>query len=163
MIHSSGSIACENTRISVHLVANPNVYSFRIFKSGMENITSAAVYYMLNGSSMYPDAYVEGILTAYYADIFDQIRDYHDECGELNVINTRQSINRHFRMAAGNPTYTFENNLVKFTVEQMYADQRLYPIDFYIEVDQKLHIIPVEALENGTLSVSDLPRWKARE
>jgi hypothetical protein len=66
-------------------------------------------------------------------------------------------------MAAGNPTYTFENNLVKFTVEQMYADQRLYPIDFYIEVDQKLHIIPVEALENGTLSVSDLPRWKARE
>jgi hypothetical protein len=162
-ISKDGKITYENNRVCINLVTNPTVYSYRIFKPGLELLTSAVVYYLSSLDKLDPPAYVEAMLSSYYIDINDQIRDFHDEDCDVLVFRTKFTINRHFRFASGNAKFVFDGGFVSFEIDEFHKNAGVFPIDFYFDFDQELHIVPVEALDNGKLPVSELTNWKANK
>jgi hypothetical protein len=158
-----GKISYEQNRICINLIINCKVYSYRIFKPGLDLLTSAVIYYLSSFEKLDPLAYIEAVLSSYYIDINDQIRDFHDEDDDVLVFRPKFAINRHFRYASGNATLLYNEGFLEFKIDDFHKNSTVFPIDFYFTFDQKLYIIPVEALCDGKIHVSELPDWKAND
>ncbi|HMA65593.1 MAG TPA: hypothetical protein VKO63_10360, partial [Chitinispirillaceae bacterium] len=119
-------------------------------------------YYLNSFSRPEPAAYVDAMLETYYRDISDQIDNMNDEDNDLQVFRPSITMNRHYRCVCGNAAYKVADGYIEFQMDPIYRDKGKYPLDYYILYNQILHIIPVEALIDDRLILTELHRWQAR-
>lgn len=136
--------------------------SLHITPAGIALLESFVLYYLASFGQPYGEAYVEAMLTQYFVDIVMEIKRFADEDRILYQFRHRLPINRHFRFDCDNPRYEMTSDGIRIDVGRRYEDGARYPIDFFIVLDDVLHIIPVEALRNGCLPLTELPAWRAR-
>lgn len=137
--------------------------ALNITPAGLTLIESFVFCYLDSFHQPYGEAYVDAMLTQYFTDIVGEIHKFADEDRVLFQFRPKfDYFNRHFRLDCDNPRYEAEVDYFQFEISASYADSVRYPIDFFLPLDEGLHIIPVEALKNNRLPTADLPRWRAR-
>lgn len=161
-VTSSGYVEERDGMIKIGSLHQDNSVSMVITGAGLDLLVSAVAWYADAGRQPYGEAYVEAMLTAYYADISAEIGWYNDENKVPYQFRRKLDFNRHLRLDCDNPRYRETEEGYLFEINAFRADPWRYPIDFYLMVDDRLHIIPVEALTAGLLPVADLVLWQAR-
>jgi hypothetical protein len=97
-----------------------------------------------------------------FCDLVAEIKRFSDEDRILYQFRRRPPFNRHFRFDCDNPKVNYEADYVEFEIGERYRDPARYAIDFYVVLDDVLHIVPVEALKDGRIARAELPKWEAR-
>jgi len=129
---------------------------------GLTLLESFVFCYLDSFRQPYGEAYVEALLTQYFTDIVGEIHKFADEDRVLFQFRPKFAyFNRHYRLDCDNPRYESDFGYFQFEIGASYADPVRYPIDFFLPLDEGLHIIPVEALKDGRLAADELPRWRA--
>ena len=160
--HPSGRVETRNGLIKASSTIDHTALAIRISRVGMTLLESFVVTRLEADALPYSDSYVEAMLCRYWADIAAEIHWYYDEDRVLYQFRDELGLNRHFRFDCDNPRLRVEGDVLAIEIGAAYRDAARYPIDFFVVVDDTLHIIPVEALRDGTLPLSELPRWRAR-
>lgn len=149
-------IVCLNGAID--LVA----LSLEITAAGLDLLETMVAFWFGSLTSPYPDAYVELMLAELFADVVAEVKRFSDEDRILYQFRRRAPFNRHFRFDCDNPKAVYDSDYVAFEIGDRYRESARYPIDFFVMLDDILHIIPVEALKDGRIERADLPKWRAR-
>lgn len=136
--------------------------TMKITSAGLKLLQSAVVYYLEARRLPYPEAYVEAMLSEYYADIVGQIHAFADESKSLYQFRRKLPLNRHFRFDCDNPKARIVDDALHIEIGEAYRDAQQFPIDFYLVHDSVLHIVPVETLGDGRLPLAQLADWRAR-
>ncbi len=160
--HESGRIEVRDGLVKAAAVVERTALTLRISLAGMALLESAVVYGLEAASSPYPEAYVEAMLLRYWADITGEIHWFYDEDQRLYQFRDRLCLNRHLRFDCDLPKYGETGGLIRFQLGERYGDAGRYPLDLFAVVDERLHIIPAEALTDAALAREQLPRWRAR-
>ncbi len=160
--HDSGRIEVRNGLVKAASVVARTALSLRVSLAGMALLDSAVAYHLEMRDSPYPEAYLEAMLLRYWADITGEIHWFYDEDQRLYQFRDRLGLNRHLRFDCDLPKYTEGGGLIRFQLGERYGDAGRYPLDLFAVVDNRLHIIPAEALSGAALPLEDLPRWRAR-
>jgi hypothetical protein len=129
---------------------------------GLRLLESVISYYLDSLRQPYPDAYVGAMLSQYFFDITGELKRFFDENRVLHQFRRTGRFNRHARFDCDNPKSEIDGGFLRIEISPLYRDPTLYPIDFFTVVRDVLHIIPVEALKDGTLPMSELDKWRAR-
>ena len=131
---------------------------------GLTLLESFVFCYLDSFRQPYGEAYVEAVLTQYFTDIVAEIHKFADEDRVLYQYRPRFAyFNRHFRLDCDNPRYELDVDTIRFEIGAAFTDPVRYPIDFFLPLTEGLHIIPVEALKDGRLATTELPRWRVRD
>ena len=134
-----------------------------ITSAGLD-LLGAFVHLFLDAPNQpYGEAYVERLLMQYFTDIVGEIHKFADEDRVLYQFRSPGYFNRHFRFDCDNPRCHADDDGYRFEIGAAYADANRYPIDFFFTHGDDIHIIPVEALKDGSLKQGELSRWRARE
>jgi hypothetical protein len=134
-----------------------------ITPAGLGLLCAATHLYLEAPRQPHGEAWTEALLTQYFLDLVAEIRKFADEDRVLYQFRPRFPwFNRHCRRDCDNPRWEEDAGYIRFEIGAPYSDPARYAIDFYLERDDKLYIIPVEALQAGALPVAELPRWLAR-
>jgi len=149
----------ETGQIEIDLPEKDVVYDMHYFPEALEVLCAGIVYYLSSLKRPDPPAYVDAMLSAYYRDVVASISFFCDEVGNLYQFHSDFLMNRHLRLLGGNAEFKIEGDFMIFQLEEMLKDPSRYPIDFYFQVYRKLHVLPVEALTDGKLPITELPRW----
>lgn len=136
--------------------------SLEITAAGLDLLETMVAYWFFARDSVYPEAYVEAMLAEFFGDVVVEIKRFSDEDRILYQFRRRAPFNRHFRFDCDNPKVTLENGQAVFEIGERYRDQARYAIDFFVVLDDALHIIPVEALDRGAIARDHLAKWRAR-
>ena len=161
--HAQGKLEARDGLIRAACHFNRCALALNITPAGLSLLESFVFYYLDSFRQPYGEAYVEALLTQYFTDIVGEIHKFADEDRVLYQFRPGFAyFNRHFRLDCDNPRYEAEIGHIQFAIGAGYSDPVRYPIDFFLPLDDGLHIVPVEALRAGRLASSDLPRWRAR-
>ena len=160
--HPQGHVEMEDGVVKINGTVDRVALSLELTPAGLTLLESAAAYYLRSLREPYADAYVEAMLTQYYFDIVAEIRRFHDEDRILYQFRRKFIFNRHFRFDCDNPKTQFDEDALVIEIGAAHENPALYPIDFYVEVGNSLHIIPVEALVKCRLPLGDLAKWRVR-
>lgn len=137
--------------------------ALNITPAGLTLLESFVFCYLDAFRQPYGEEYVDALLTQYFTDIVGEIHKFADEDRVLFQFRPKfPYFNRHYRLDCDNPRYEAEVDHFQFEIGAAYTDPVRYPIDFFLPLDEGLHIIPVEALKDGRLPTAELPRWRAR-
>jgi len=161
-IQADGHLELDDGLVKVGCVYERCSLSLLISPVGLELLESFVFYYLDSFRQPYGAAYIEAILSQYFSDIVGEIKGFSDEDRVLYQFRQTMAINRHFRFDSDHPRYTVEDDHLLIEVGKHHGDAGHYPIDFYLVFDDVLHIIPIEALSNGKLSLDQLSRWRAK-
>lgn len=161
--HPSGRIEINNGRVKASSTIGHTALCIRMTRAGM-TLLEATVAYLLRAlaGTPYPEAYEAGMLTRYWCDCYEEIKWYYDEDRALFQFRDRLRMNRHFRFDCDNPRFDLTDGHVVFEVGAVYRDVVRYPIDFFLQIEDRLYIVPTEALSDYRLPETDLPQWRAR-
>lgn len=110
----------------------------------------------------YSEAYGERLLLQYFLDIVAEVRKFADEDRILYQFRQQGCFNRHFRFDCDNPKFEAQADGYRFEIGGRYDDPARYPIDFFVVIKDVLHIIPVEAMQDGCIREADLVRWQVK-
>jgi hypothetical protein len=147
-------ISCEFNQCALALNLTP---------AGIGLLCGAVCLWLDADGQPYSDAYHEALLTQYFADLVEEIRKFSDEDRVLYQFRPKIPwFNRHFRLDCDNPRCARENGFWRIDIGAKYQHPARYPIDFYLPLDDALYIIPAEALNDGALPETELPRWRAK-
>jgi hypothetical protein len=142
---------------------NHYALSLNITPAGISLVCAAVHLYLDAARQPYSAAYTEALLLQYFADLVSEIRKYADEDRVLYQFRPRfPYFNRHFRFDCDNPRFSEEKDHWHIDISPRFRDTVRYPIDFYLPADEALYIIPVEALQDGNLPLTELPRWQVQ-
>jgi hypothetical protein len=133
-----------------------------ITAAGLDLIETMVAYWFSARDGIYPESYVEWLFSEMFCDLVAEIKRFSDEDRILYQFRRRPPFNRHFRFDCDNPKVNYEADYVEFEIGERYRDPARYAIDFYVVLDDVLHIIPVEALKEGRIARVELPKWEAR-
>lgn len=161
-IHPAGHLEIEDGVIKLNGAINQVALSLEISAVGLTLLDSTVAYALDAPNQPYPDAYVEAMLVQYFSDIVGEIRRFADEDRVLYQFRRIFQFSRHFRFDCDNPRFTLDGERCRFDLGERYGSATCYPIDFFVVIDDALHIIPVEALDDFALPLVELPRWRAR-
>jgi len=162
-IHRTGSLEVrEDGLIRAYCDYNRCALTLLTTQTGLELLVSAVSYYLESLSQPYSDAYVERLLGQYFSDIVDEIRSFGDEDRVLFQFRQKGWFNRQQRLDCDNPRVQLDDEHYRIDMGKYAADPARYPLDFYISLDDRLYILPVEVLKEGCISRSELPKWQAR-
>ena len=104
------------------------------------------------------------MLTEYFADIVGEIKRFSDEDRILYQFRAANAVSTAISASiATTRRRSPDGDRVVFEIGPRYRDPARYPIDFFVMLDDALHIIPVEALKDGRIARADLPKWRARD
>lgn len=156
----SGHIEWNNGLICFDRLAEASTVTMKITPAGLALLQSAVVYFLQVRRLPYPDAYVEAMLSEYYADIIAEIRSFSDENKSLYQFRRKLPFNRYLRLDCDNPKTRIIGEALLIDIGEAYRDPVRFPFDFYIIHDGGLHIIPVEALSDGRLPLAQLADWR---
>jgi hypothetical protein len=161
--HAQGKLEARDGLVRAACNFQRCALALNITPVGLTLLESFVFCYLDSFRQPYGEAYVEALLTQYFTDIVGEIHKFADEDRVLYQFRPKfPYFNRHFRLDCDNPRYTADVDHFQFEIGASYSDPVRYPIDFFVPLDEGLHIIPVEALANGRLATAELPRWRAR-
>ena len=160
--HPQGHMEVEDGIVRMNGAIDRFALSLEITQAGLSLLESAAAYYLSTMGQPYPDAYVEAMLAQYFADIIGEVKRFADEDRVLYQFRQKRHFNRHFRFDCDNPKFEIGGEHLHITLGGRYVAAQTYPIDFFLIIDDTLHIVPVEALDEGALPLGELPLWRAR-
>jgi len=160
LVQSDGTVEESQGCIRSWCVANGTAFNLIITKAGLALAESFVSCYLNLLRLPFGEAYREALLSQYYADMVAEVKKFHDEDADLLRFYNRYQFNRHFRFDCGNPKFVVQGDQLVFDIADSYCNPLLYPIDFYVTVDDALHIIPMEALKQNRLPMAGLPGWR---
>lgn len=160
----NGSIEIkDNGLIRAFCEYNRCALSLSITESGLELLIAAVVYYLDAQSQPYSDAYVELVLGQYFTDIVGEISAFGDDDRVLFQFRQKCWFNRQQRFDVDNPRVQIEQEGYRVDTGRYGDNPARYPLDFFITLDGRLYIVPVEALKaEGFISTQDFPKWQAK-
>ncbi|MFC0708735.1 hypothetical protein [Azorhizophilus paspali] len=163
-IQQNGAIEIrDDGLIRASCTYNRCALSLLITQTGLELLTACVACYLESFDQPYSDAYEELLLGQYYADIVAEIRSFADDDRVLFQFRQKTWFNRHVRLDCDNPRLQLEEDShYRIDLGKYGENAARHPIDFYISLDDRLYIVPVEALKAGRIAVAELPRWLAR-
>lgn len=162
LFHSQGHLEMEDGIVKVNGAINKIALSLEITPAGLRLLDSATAYYLESLSQPYPEPYVGAMLAQYYCDIVAEIRRFADEDRVLYQFRPPLALNRHFRFDCDNPKLRMLEGLLEIEIGPRYRDPARYPIDFFVTTLDTLHILPVEALIESRIALTELPLWRIR-
>ncbi|GEO80025.1 hypothetical protein [Pararhodospirillum oryzae] len=142
--------------------AGKTILDLALTEAGLDLAVDMVAYAVAAPAQPYPDAYVEAMLMAWYADLTGEIRRFSDEDRTLHQFRQVMPFNRHGRFDCDNARFHMDPERLILDIGPMYRDAARYPIDFYLPVGDTVHIVPVEALDEGALPRDELSRWRLR-
>lgn len=160
--HPQGHLDDTDGIIRVNGAIDRVALSLEITEAGLTLLSSAVAYYLSSLAEPYPESYVEAMLAQYFADIVGEVKRFADEDRILYQFRQKMHFNRHFRFDCDNPKTEMTDGQMRFVLGERYVSALAYPIDFFVTHDDVLHIVPVEALKDGSLPLAELPLWRAR-
>ena len=160
--HPQGHMEVDDGIVRMNGAIDKVALSLEITQAGLTLLESATAHYLATLDEPYPDAYVEAMLAQYFADIIGEVKRFADEDRVLYQFRQKFHFNRHFRFDCDNPKVEVAEGFLRVVLGERYVAALRYPIDFFVTLDDALHIVPVEALEGETLALADLPIWRAR-
>jgi hypothetical protein len=160
--HAQGHVTAEDGLVHLSCSFNHCALLLSLTEVGMELLMAFVAYYFEAKTLPYSDTYTEWVLDQYFLDIIGEVKRFADEDRVLYQFHHRGFFNRHFRYDCDSPTMVIEGEHCEFDLNKAQSDTKAFPFDFYIIVNQNLHIVPVEALSNDRLHVDKLPLWQAR-
>ena len=158
----NGHVAMDDGILRTGVTFNRVALMLNVTPAGIKLLQSAAFYYLHSLSSPYGDAYVALMMQQYFADIVTEVKSFNDEDRVLFQFQKPRHFSRHFRLDCDNPKHDVQESQFIIHTGPNYANTAIYPIDFYVEYDSKMHIIPTEALTDGALPLADLVKWRIR-
>ncbi len=161
-LHASDQIDLEDGLITLFCTYNRDALRLTITPLGLELLRSFVVYYLDSLTQPYGEAYVEAMLMEYFADIVGEIKSFADEDRVLFQFRRKYQFGRTLRLDCDSPRFSSEAGRICFEIGDNFANGARYPIDIFVVIDAALHIIPIEALTDFSLSEEDLPKWRAR-
>lgn len=161
-VHPDGRAEPVEGIMRLDCTFNRCALSLHITPVGLELLDAAVIYYLEAHRQPYSDAYVDAMLAQYFADLVGEIKRFSDEDRVLYQFRPRQPFNRHFRFDCDNPKMHLDDHSLTIEIGAFHADSSRYPIDFFLAVDDVLHIVPVEVLRDGRIALEDLAQWRAR-
>jgi hypothetical protein len=161
--HRDGHLELEDGLVRAACTFQRCALALNITPAGLGLLESFVHVYLDSFRQPYGEAYVERLLMQYFVDIVGEIRKFADEDRILYQFRPYGFFNRHFRLDCDNPRYEAGDGRYRFEIGATYADPVRYPIDFFVVLQDTLHIVPVEALRDGGLPESELPRWRTRD
>lgn len=162
-LHPQGRIELKEGIARLSCVFGRCALSLSITLAGLDILCAAAAYVLEAQSLPYSENYTEWMLAQYFSDLVGEIRKFADEDRILYQFQQEMYFNRHFRYDCDNPRVHADGEGYVFEISIAFRDRLRYPIDFYTVIDDRLHIVPVEALsQGGRLPRASLPKWQAR-
>jgi hypothetical protein len=162
MSHKGGLLEARDGLIRVSCDFDRCSLSMNITTAGVALLESFVYYYLDSFHQPYGTAYVEAMLLQYFTDIVAEIKKFSDQDRVLYQFRQVRPFNRHFRFDCDNPKYQQEDDFLILDIGDMYSDCARYPIDFFLMVDDILHIVPVEALTDRKIPLSELGKWETQ-
>lgn len=162
LLHADGRFEMHNGSLKIDVIHDANALSLWISPAGLKLLEAFVSAYLEAPSQPYSDAYVEAMLTQYFLDVVNEIKKFWDLDRVLYQFRCKFDFNRHFRFDCDNPNAEMDGDCLVFEIGERYRDKARYPIDFFVVVDNVLHIIPVEALTDGRMRRAELDLWTAR-
>jgi hypothetical protein len=160
--HAHGHIEMHDGIVCLDGAIDLVCLSLQITAAGLDLIETMVAYWFLSLTSLYPEAYVEMMLAEMFADLVAEVKRFSDEDRILYQFRRKGAFNRHFRFDCDNPKAAFDGDHVEFEIGERYRDPARHAIDFFVVLEDFLHIVPVEALKDGRIARADLPKWRAR-
>ena len=161
-LHREATVVAEGGLLRFFGTIDGTVLALNISPAGLALLESAVAYYLGSFTQPYSAAYVEAMVLRYYADIVGEIKRFSDEGRSLFQFREPLRLNRHLRLECDTGRVRIIDDACHFDISEASRDAARFPIDFFVIIRDVLHIIPVEALSNGTIAIADLPRWRAR-
>ena len=161
-LHRDGSVTADGGLFRIFGIIDGTVLALDISPAGLTLLESVVAYYLGSLAQPYSAAYVEAMLLRYFAEIVDEVKRFSDEGRSLFQFCEPLRINRHFRLDCDTVRVRISDETCRFEISVGARDAARFPIDFFVVIRDVLHIIPVEALSDGSIAVADLPRWQAR-
>ena len=162
LFHPHGHVEAVDGAVKINGCVNRVALSLEITPAGLTLLETAVAYWALAQSSPYPAAYTEAMLAEYFFDIIAEIRRFADEDRVLFQFRRLRAFCRHFRFDCDNPKMKIDDEGIVIEIDALYRDKARYPIDFFFVLDGALHIVPVEALNEGRLATAEFAKWRAR-
>lgn len=162
LVHRQGYIEIAEGLIRAGCNYKLCAQSISLSPTGIALLNAFVRYYLRSFAEPYGDAYVEAMLAQYYVDIVAEIHRFADEDRVLFQFRQTLPFNRHQRLDCDNPKISRDEGFYSFDISSMYRDSLRYPIDFFLVIDNQLHIVPAEALRDCRLPMAEMPRWLAR-
>ena len=161
--HRLGEITMKEGLLDIKAEVQREVLWLRMSPAGLKLVESAAAWLIDAERLPYPQAYVDAMMSEYYADIVSEVKKYSDEKRSLNQFRKPfAAFNRHFRFDCASFPVKLGTEALSIEVPAIHSNAALYPIDFYMPYGEDLFIIPAEALNGGKIPMADLPKWRAR-
>ncbi|MDR3393739.1 MAG: hypothetical protein P4L70_01935 [Parasulfuritortus sp.] len=160
--HAKGHLEMSEGLIRTSCTFKQCALSLNITPAGLSLLESFVHVWLDAPRQPYSEAYVEALLMQYFTDIVVEIRKFADQDRVLYQFHQRHYFNRHQRLDCDNPRFTLNDGTIRFEIGPLYADPVRYPIDFFVSVHDRLHIVPVEALKNAEMPEAELARWQTR-
>ena len=162
LLHTDGRFEMHNGSLKIDVVYEANALSLWISPAGVRLLEAFVRYWLEAPSQPYADAYVEAMLTQYFLDIVNEIKKFWDLDRVLYQFRRKFDFNRHFRFDCDNPNVAMDGDHYVFEIGERHRDKARWPIDFFVVIDNVLHIVPVEALTDGRIRRAELDLWTAR-
>jgi hypothetical protein len=160
--HKDGLIEARDGLIRISCVFERCSLSLNITTIGLALLESFVFYYLDSFRQPYSLAYVEAMLMQYFTDIVAEVKKFSDEDRVLYQFRQALPFNRHFRFDCDNPKFEQQSDGIILDIGDKYSDCARYPVDFFMEVDDKLHIVPAEALIHKKIMNAELGKWAVR-
>lgn len=161
--HRDGHLELHDGLVRASCTFKRCALSLNITPAGLRLLESFVQVYLASFNQPYSEAYVERLLAQYFDDIVAEVRKFSDEDRILYQFRPPPFFNRYFRYDCDNPRWEIDEAACHFEIGPRYANPLRFPIDFFVHFNEVLHIVPVEALQEGSLPLQELPRWAARE
>jgi hypothetical protein len=162
-LHRDGRLEVSEGLVRAACTFDRCALALNITPTGLDLLGSFVHTYLDALHQPYGDTYVERLLTQYFTDIVGEIHKFADEDRVLYQFRSPGFFNRHFRLDCDNPRFHAGDGGYRFEVGAAYVDASRFPIDFFLTINDELHIIPIEALKDGLLRQDEISRWRARD
>ena len=163
LLHPDGVIEQSRGYLRAACVTRGTAFNLILTKAGLTLAQDFVTCYFNLLRLPYGEAYREALLSQYYVDLATEVKKFHDEDADLMRFHNRYQFNRHVRFDCGSPKYVIQGERLVFELADSYCNPLRYPIDFFILVEDQLHIIPIEALQDKGLPLAELPRWREQK
>ena len=162
MTHAQGRIEVREGVIWFACNFGRCALSVNLTPAGLDLLCGFVAYYIESFATPYSATYVEWMLGQYFTELMDEVKKFADEDRILFQFQQSVRVNRHLRLDCENPKLKRTGDGYAIEIGKRYEDANVYPIDFFCLIDDRLYIVPAEALTQGAISEVALDAWLAR-
>ncbi len=161
--HPAGQFYANDSEVFHFKCLDPRYpVSMGITPAGLRLLQSFVFFYLDAVDRPWGEGYVEAMLSAYYTDIMGELRGFEDEDREIYQFRPTLHINRHLRLVCANPRFSVADRYCHIELGPVHQDSVRFPVDFYLRIADFHYIVPVEALTDNAIALTELARWKTR-